>query len=161
MKKRKKVYVIFTSSIYPLAPPTGQTDTWQGRFVLTHFPQWGPTSKSVRFSSATIKHVTSNHSGKKNDEPFWEKSWRALFEKKPFCSRRFWLNPIDIKFGLDAYNWNLRIPYFLTVINLTNRYLVGNPLIMTRSAGGGALEKGQNLPKKWPRFAFRGPSRGP
>ena len=44
-KKRKKLYVIFTSSIYPLAPPTGQTDTWQGRFVLTHFPQWGPNLK--------------------------------------------------------------------------------------------------------------------
>ena len=66
----------------PLAPPTGQTDTWQGGFVLTHFPQWGPNLKIYVlpiFSSATIKHATSNHSGKNKKQkkltnPFWEKA---------------------------------------------------------------------------------------
>ena len=80
----KKLFVIFTSSIYPLAPPTGQTDTWQGRFVLTHFLQWGPNLKICVlpiFSSATIKHITSNHSGKKK--------WLALFEKSPFSLGAF------------------------------------------------------------------------
>ena len=42
-----------------------------------------------------------------------------------------WSGPIDLKFWFQASNRNLWAPYFLPFIILTNRYRVGDPLVVS------------------------------